>query len=276
MRGIGAVVVVAALSGCTSVKLVQRDGCWVRRTEKPFGRVMEEIGPCALPAPPWVEDRLTRLVQECVARADYRWQSRALAAWNRSEKLPDQDEGNLLKECMSEASGAMITQKEALEARLAEVSRDRDALRERTEADGSHLRASYDKIADYLGEAAKKPSPPATATATASSDGRASTESAASPQTAPVAIVGVAPVTASCEPAKKADAVRRTRAGKKDVRPVLAHAKAAPECPPAPGQARVEAGAPAAAPGVAVPDGAASANGTGVATPAAPAGNGGR
>ena len=277
MRGIGAVVVVAAVSGCTSVKLVQRDGCWVRRTEQTFGRVTEEIGPCALPAPPWVEDRLTRLVQECVARADYRWQSRALSAWNRGEKLPEQDEGNLLKECMSEASGAMIAQKEkeTLETRLSEVSTDRDALRTRADDDRAHLRASYEKLADYLGEAAKKASPPATATATASSDGSATTESASSPQAAPVAIVGAAPA-AACEPARKAEPLRRarTRTGTREARPALARAGAAPECPPA---AKVHADVePAtAAPGASGRDATQPAGGAAPVAPAAPDADGG-
>lgn len=273
MKGKPAVMVLAAaLSGCTSVKLAQRDGCWVRRTERPFGRVTEEIGPCALPAPPWVEDRLTRLVQECVARADYRWQSRALAAWNRGEKLPEQDEGNLLKECMSEASGAMITQKEkeVLETRLGEVSADRDALRARAEDDRAHLRESNDKLAEFLGEAARKPSPPATATATASSDGRASTESDSTPQ-APVAIVGAAPTTGG-EPARRAEPLRRARIAGKEVRPALVRAKAGPECPPSAEKAHAEPAPVTVGPGS---DSTDAARGTAAAVPAAPGEDGG-
>jgi hypothetical protein len=273
MKGKRAVMVLAAaLSGCTSVKLAQRDGCWVRRTERPFGRVTEEIGPCALPAPPWVEDRLTRLVQECVARADYRWQSRALAAWNHGEKLPEQDEGNLLKECMSEASGAMITQKEkeVLETRLGEVSADRDALRARAEDDRAHLRESNDKLAEFLGEAARKPSPPATATATASSDGRASTESDSTPQ-APVAIVGAAPTTGG-EPARRAEPLRRARIGGKEVRPALVRAKAGPECPPSAEKTHAEPAPVTVGPGS---DSTDPARGAVPAVPAAPSADGG-
>ncbi len=206
MRGLSAVLLAAAVGGCTSVKMVQREGCWVRRTEKIFGQVDEEVGPCARPTSPWVEDRLTRLTQECIAREDYRWQSRALAAFNRREPLPPQaTDENVLRVCMNEAARAAITDNEKLKLRvqtlnerLAEVSTDRDALTRRADDDRSHLHASHDRIAGFLGEAAKKASTPAVATATASSDGRARMDSkSASPQTAPVAVVASAPVCAA-------------------------------------------------------------------------------
>src|SRR5690349_12201025 len=108
MRAWGAIAVAAVVGGCTSVRVVQRDGCWVRRTSGPFGQVREEVGPCARPPPAWAEDRVTRLVQECVVRADYQWQARALAAWNRGEPLPAQEpEETVLRACMGESSRVM-------------------------------------------------------------------------------------------------------------------------------------------------------------------------
>jgi hypothetical protein len=226
MRGWGAVLLVVISSGCTSVKLVQRDGCWVRRTER-LGTVKEEIGPCAKPTSPWADDRLTRLVQECVARDDYRWQSRALEAWNRRQPMPEQaPDSNVLQDCMSEAAGAMITENESLKDRVssltdrvADVAKDRDALRARTDEDRTHLLASHDRIADYLGEAANKAQVPAVATATATSEGQAHTENTATrtdtaaPQAAPVTVVAAAPPGAApvCAPATPAKSLRRAR-----------------------------------------------------------------
>ncbi|HEX7622188.1 MAG TPA: hypothetical protein VF400_01355, partial [Anaeromyxobacteraceae bacterium] len=89
MRGFGAVLLAMTATGCTTVKLAQRDGCWVRKTERFLVGSKEEVGPCAPPAPNWSDDRLTRLVQECASRADYRWQGRALEAWNRREPMPE-------------------------------------------------------------------------------------------------------------------------------------------------------------------------------------------
>ena len=51
LRLVGVALLGLAVGGCTSVKMVQREGCWVRRTEKPFGRVVEEVGPCARAQP---------------------------------------------------------------------------------------------------------------------------------------------------------------------------------------------------------------------------------
>jgi hypothetical protein len=215
MRGIHAVALVAALGGCTSVKLAQRDGCWVRRTEK-LGTVKEELGPCARPASPWSDDRLTRLVQECVAGADYRWQSRALVAWSGGQRMPDRDpEATVLQECISESTRRVLMENEKLTQRLADVSGEREALRARDEADRSQLARSFDKVADYLGEAAKKASPPATATATASSEGRSegriqSEEASAAPT--PVAIVNTSPPAPAACPSPARPATKRVRA----------------------------------------------------------------
>ena len=241
MVRMGAVVLAAAF-GCTSVKLVQRDGCWVRQTEK-LGRVNEEIGPCTPPKPDWADDRLTRVVQECVARADYRWQTRALVAWNRGEPLPERvsDEA-VVQQCMSEPTRELVSENDALrrkseeaKERLSDVAKERDALRARVEEERvKHLAteekrvASQEKIADrllsgqekmaehlvtgqarmaeYLGEAAKKSSQPAVATATANStsDGAATTDStAASP-----ALAAPATVPAKARPVRRARAAR--------------------------------------------------------------------
>lgn len=178
MRIAGAMLLAVLVGGCTSVRMVQRDGCWVRQTEKWPKRVSEELGPCARPAPAWAQDRLTRLVQECVAQADYRWQNQAVSAWSRGEPLPPQDsQENILQACMNEASGTMLTENEALKARVGELVYDRDLLRVDVEKDRDHLRSSHDKLTDALGEAAKKPAPAAVATATSTSDGTATTQS---------------------------------------------------------------------------------------------------
>jgi hypothetical protein len=269
MRVLTAIVLAATFGGCTSVKMVQRDGCWVRRTEKIFGQVREEIGPCARTASPWSEDRLTRLVQECVAREDYRWQMRALAAFGRNEPMPRDHEANVLATCTTEAARAGFAENDALKHQLAaanerlsgakerisDVAGDRDALRKRSELEQDRMYASNQKLADALAEAAKKPSAPAVATATASSDGRARMDAeerrqSAAPQTAPVALVN-APWMAA--PAQPAAATPRPRGAKKAVavaKPVecAPPAGAAPAAAPGGGTAVVEAGTAVTAP----------------------------
>ena len=185
MRGAGAILVAVGLSGCMSVKLQQRDGCWVRRTER-MGHVQEELGPCSRPAPAWSNDRITRIVQECVAQADYRWQARALEAWEMHSPIPERPpEGSVLTECMDASVRSTLSENEHLADRVREVSGERDALRSRADDDRTHLLASFDRIAGDLGEAVKKPAAPATATATARSDGSATSDgSAASDGTA--------------------------------------------------------------------------------------------
>lgn len=198
MRVAGVVLLAAMVGGCTSVRVLQREGCWVRRTEQWPVNLTEELGPCAKPAPVWSKDRLTRLVQECMAQADHRWQNRALEAWNRWEPLPEPEEEERVREaCMSEASYTLLMENEALEKRLAEVNTDRDALRARAERNDAHLRASSDRLTTALGEAARKPPGTAMATATSTSDGSATTQSDSSARTprelvtVPVAPVGV-------------------------------------------------------------------------------------
>jgi hypothetical protein len=185
MRGAGAILVAVGLSGCMSVKLQQRDGCWVRRTER-MGQVQEELGPCARSAPAWSNDRITRIVQECVAQADYRWQARALESWEMHAPIPERPpEGSVLTECMDASVRSTLSENEHLADRVREVTGERDALRSRADDDRTHLLASFDRIAGDLGEAVKKPAAPATATATARSDGSATSDgSAASDGTA--------------------------------------------------------------------------------------------
>jgi hypothetical protein len=186
------------LAACTSVRMVQREGCWVKQTEKWPSRVSEELGFCTKPPPVWAQDRVARLVQECMAQADYRWQNRALAAWTRGEPIPPQDsDDKIAQTCMKEASAALGQEAEnsALKSRMAELAQDRDSLRTVSEADREFLKQSSDKMVSALGEAAKKPPPSAVATAT--STGTAKTESdlrSSEPppvQTAPATVVEV-------------------------------------------------------------------------------------
>jgi hypothetical protein len=167
-----------ALAGCTSVRMQQRDGCWVKQTEKWPGRVSEELGFCSKAPPVWSQDPLARLVQECMVQSDYRWQNRALSAWNHDEPIPPpESDEKIAATCMKEAAAALGPESErsALKSRVADLSKDREALRSVTENDREFLKQSSDKMASALGEAAKKPAPAAVATAT--STGTATTES---------------------------------------------------------------------------------------------------
>ena len=220
------------LAGCTSVKLVQRENCWVKKTERWPGRISEELGPCAAPAPPWSDDRVTRAMQECVARADHRWQTQAQLAWSRGEPLP-QPSDEAMRICLDEPAKALAGDNEQLrrkaedmEERLAALARERDELRGRAEEErarreasvgerlaaqermtdrlltaqekaGERLFQGQEALASHLGEAAKKASQPAVATATASSssdsDGSATTESASTAPVVSPAAPGSAP-----------------------------------------------------------------------------------
>jgi hypothetical protein len=214
MKRMAAVVVLAmTVGGCTASKMEQRNGCWVRQVRSFPSTFKEEIGPCARPTPEWSEDRLTRLVQECVMHADYRWQSSALVAWNRGEPLPEREpEEKVLAACMARAETVLNAEKGAVEQRLSEVSQERDVLkahlekeREAHQANLEKTRAQHDanleqararhdahmarardqmhesnnRLTEVLGEAAKKPAPSAIATATSSStsEGKANTQS---------------------------------------------------------------------------------------------------
>ncbi len=176
-RLLGALVALCVVGvGCTSVRMTQRDGCWVKQTEKWPRRVTEELGPCARVPTQWADDRLTRLVQECVAQADHRWQTRALQAWAKGGALPAQeDEQQVLEQCMTQASESLVGENDALKARLAEMDADRSSLRTALADERGAFREDHSKVLDALAEAAKKPAPNAVATAT--SNGTATTES---------------------------------------------------------------------------------------------------
>jgi len=166
------------LFACTSVKMVQRDGCWVKQTSRTLGGTTEELGFCSKARPEWAEDRLARLVQECMAQADYRWENRALLAWTRGEPVPPPDtDEQIARTCMGQAASALglEVQNDALKSRLLDVSQDRQALRTAADKDREFLEQSSDKMITALGEAAKKPPPSAVATAT--STGTAKPES---------------------------------------------------------------------------------------------------
>ena len=241
--GVLALVVPAAM-GCTSVRMLQREGCWVKQTEKWPGRVSEELGFCGKAPPVWAQDRVARLVQECMAQADFRWQNRALAAWTRGEPIPPQDsDDKIAQTCMTEASAALGQEAEnsALKSRLAELSQDRDALRTVNDGDREFLKQSSDKMVSALGEAAKKPAPSAVATAT--STGTAKTESdlrsSDQPpvQTAPATVIEVngvqPPVVATPKPVLK-PAEGCLAARKPLARKGRAKVAADPSCPKAP------------------------------------------
>ncbi|MBX5484397.1 MAG: hypothetical protein IRZ16_21455 [Myxococcaceae bacterium] len=176
---VGAMVALGA--GCTSVRMVQRDGCWIRHTEKFPGRVLEEVGPCAKAEPRWSEDRITRLVQECVAHEDYRWQTHALEAFSKNQPIPAQrSEGEVLHACIDQAAATMVTENDALKNRIGELAEDRAQYKRVADEDRAFFREHSDKMASALGEAAKRPGPSAVATATSS--GTATTRSTQSSQ----------------------------------------------------------------------------------------------
>src|SRR5256886_17668424 len=86
MGGIARVVgVCGAVAACTSVKMVQREGCWVKQTERTFGGSSEELGFCTKARPQWAEDRRSRLGQEGMAQAEQRWGDRGRAGGTRGE-----------------------------------------------------------------------------------------------------------------------------------------------------------------------------------------------
>jgi hypothetical protein len=345
MRVLGAVLIVAVLGGCTSVKLSQRDGCWVRQTKK-LGSVKEDIGPCARPQPAWSDDRLTRLVQECVAEEAHRWQTLAIAAWGRNEALPaGPSEETVVERCTNHAAQSLVSENDTLKHELSDVSTERDALRARSEQAGKDLLAtkeeltsrllstreemfdqlmkareqaadralsmqaaltdrlvstsdkvaermmstnerladgmlssgdkmadrfataqgelstrlfsSQDRLADALGAAASKPTPPAVATATATSEGRARNDvasdtanetSTAAPGAAPVSVVNAPTATAPGQPVAAPVCAAEPKAPERSLRARTparrAKLAARPSCEPAAGApAPVDAGA---------------------------------
>jgi hypothetical protein len=198
--------------------------------------VKEELGPCKRAEPVWTQDRLSRVVQECLAQADYRWQNRALAAWERGEPVPEREsDQQVLDRCMSESTRMAVVENEALKDRLADVRDDREKLR-----------ASETRLAEALGEAAKKPGT-VTATASARGDGNSSTQNDSKTETVgypqltsmPVHTASTAkPSSRPARPAKPKPAVAACECNpssekhEADVTPA-----AAPAAPPAPGAA---------------------------------------
>ena len=155
MRRLVRVALIAlTATGCTSVKIAQRDGCWVRRTEKAFGRVVEEIGPCVAPQPHWSQDPAVRLVQECVAQADFRAQARALEVFSRRLPYPTPQPGKdeTVRACMEEVRGSMDAERNRaeMERKLAEVAGERDALKEDAARDRAKLFAEVAGERDAL------------------------------------------------------------------------------------------------------------------------------
>lgn len=190
------------LTGCANVRLVKRDDCWVRQTESFPKRIKEEIGPCQRAEPKWSEDRVARLVQECMAEADHRFHNEALAAWSRGQPQPVQPpEQATQRVCMNEAATVLAAENETLKTRLAQLAQERDALQGVTLEDREHMRSSQDRMTDALGEAAKKPAP----SAYSSSNSASTTESQQTAQ--PGGPVTVIPPAAACaSPSKKGTA----------------------------------------------------------------------
>ena len=227
--------------------MVQRDGCWLKQTETTLGGSREELGFCAKPEPAPAEDRMARLVQECLAQADYRWQNRAIAAWGRSEPIPPQEaDDGIARACMSQASAALGIEAEnsALRSRLWELSQDRESLKMTAEEDREFLQQSSDKLVTALGEAAKKPAPTATATATSTGTAKSDTPAPAMVM-APTPVVVTTPVqmmpapilpaprrapahAAACgvkrKPAEKKDAPGCEKAAESEAQPATASA----------------------------------------------------
>jgi hypothetical protein len=229
MRLTAAVTVVVAvgalLSGCSSTRVLKREGCWVRQNETFPGQVREEMGPCSKASPQWAEDRLTRLVQECMAQADYRWEGKALAAWSRGDQMPAQaPEQEVLQACMNEAAETMVTENEGLKTRVNELAGDREALRAEADQGRTHLRDSHDRIALALGEAAKKPAPNAVATATSTSEGKADMKSDNKSELASASETSTTSTERPAAPARKA-------APRKQPAPVQKPLASAPACP---------------------------------------------
>lgn len=296
---------ILGLAGCTSVKLVQRENCWVKKTEKWPGRITEELGPCAAPSPPWSEDRVTRSMQECVARADHRWQTQAQLAWSRGEALPAPSD-EAMRACLEVPASALAGDNELLrrknddlQERMTELARDRDALRSRADEErarreasvgerlatqermtdrlltaqekvGERLFQGQDALAGYLGEAAKKSSQPAVATATATSNSDSASDGTAATESAATAPAVATPATASA-PARTTAArtVRRAPAcpAPRDP-PASAGGKPTVETRPQPEFAAVPAAPASAAPTpTPTPTPAAAGAGAGAAEP---------
>jgi hypothetical protein len=185
------VMVAGLIVGCTSVKMVEREGCWLKQTSRTLGGTREEMGFCTRTPSDPAQDRLARLVQECMAQADYRWENRAIASWSRGEPIPPaENDTELTKACMGQATQSLGLEAEnaELKARLAELTQDREQLRSTVGKENDFLHQTSEKMVTALGEAAKRPGP--TATATATSTTKSDTPATQSP---PVTVMAAAP-----------------------------------------------------------------------------------
>src|SRR5256714_15424120 len=89
MKKIAKIVALScALLACTSVKMVQREGCWVKQTERTLGGTTEELGFCSRQRPEWAQDRLAWAVPGGMAQGGYRWGNPPPPAGARDEPLP--------------------------------------------------------------------------------------------------------------------------------------------------------------------------------------------
>jgi hypothetical protein len=209
MRALLAAAVISAVGlGCATVRITKRDGCWVKQTETFPKTIHEEIGPCVRAPPTWSNDRVARLVQECLAQADYRWQTEALDAWTRGKPLPMQkSEQSVMDGCLGHAATSLVTENEALKKRVAELDGERANLTSIVQQERAHWRDAENRMTDALGEAAKKPAP--AAFATANSNGSASTQSDQTAQSPPVPVIvptQPVPIIERVEPPKPAPA----------------------------------------------------------------------
>src|SRR5256885_14410980 len=99
-----AAAVVGALVGCTSVRMVERDGCWLKQTEKWPSRVNEELAFCKKAAPAPDKYPLALLVAESVAQADCRWENGAIRTGSPGSRFPPRDsDEKIAASCMTEA-----------------------------------------------------------------------------------------------------------------------------------------------------------------------------
>jgi hypothetical protein len=137
-------------------------------------------------------------------------------------------ERSVLRECLNDASTTMLAENEGLKKRLTELATERDELRDRTDEDRTHQGEALEKITGYLGEAAKRPQPPAVATATAHSDGRATTDTSSRLASATSAPQSVRQQSGQARPGGVPDAQTRRK---------TAAAPPSASCPPGPAPA---------------------------------------
>lgn len=226
-------MVAAVLAGCTTVKVTQRDGCWYKETSRFAAGSSEELGFCGKPAQEVAaqDDAASRLLHECLAEADYRWQNRALSAWSHGQPIPAPDsDASAINACVGEVSALLgpAAENAQLKARVAELSQEREALQQAAAQDRDFFRQSSDKMVSALGEAAKRPPPSAVATATSSGTARTDSTQEPQPPTTVVGFNGAAPVPLAPVSATRAASCPRQKslAGKPEAKAACAGAEA--------------------------------------------------